>query len=211
MRIEIPVTPDADTAREWARDELSKPEYTDQGTTWFESFLEWVQALFDTVGSLGGSVGPIGTIALVIVAMGVVALIIWLVVGPLRRSRRAAPVGGVFDDDTRSSQEIKTAAEAAERAESWDLAVMEWFRAGVRLMEERRVIVDSPGATAQEAAVRIEKAVPSVAGDVVTDAQSFDLARYGAGGLTATDAAHARKTCEALNDARQRARLEANA
>lgn len=211
MRTEIPVTPDADTAREWAREELAKPEYRDSGTTWFDSFLEWVQDLFDAVGNVGGSVGPLGTILIVILAVAAVGVIVWLVLGPLRRSRRAEPTRGVFDDDARSSQQIRDAASTAERAEQWDLACMEWFRAGVRLMEERRAIVDSPGATAREAAVRIEAAAPNLAGDVAADAQGFDIARYGTGGLTATDAAHARATYEALVDTRRRPRAEVGA
>ncbi|MFW2513125.1 DUF4129 domain-containing protein [Demequina sp. SO4-13] len=209
MHLEIPVTPDADTAREWARDELAKPEYSDQGTTWFESFLRWVQELFDGVGALGGSLGPLGTIALVLLAVAAVAVIVWLVLGPLRRSRRTDPTRAVFDDDSRSSQQIRDAATAAERGGDWDLATMEWFRASVRLMEERRAISDSPGVTAHEAATRIESAAPALAGDVAADAMGFDLARYGSGGLTATDAGHARTTCEALADHRQAGRAVA--
>ncbi|MFN3866675.1 MAG: DUF4129 domain-containing protein [Demequina sp.] len=211
MRVDIPVTPDADTAREWARDELAKPEYVDQGTTWFESFLEWVQELFDGIGSLGGAMGPLGTILIVLLALAAVAVIVWLVLGPLRRSRRSTAVGAVFDDDSRSSGQISAAAAAAADGSDWDLAVMEWFRAAVRLMEERRAIVDSPGATAQEAAARIESAVPDLAGDVAADAQGFDMSRYGAGGLTKADADHAGATYEALARTRPRARAEATA
>ncbi|MFW7413658.1 DUF4129 domain-containing protein [Demequina sp. SO4-18] len=211
MHVEIPVTPDADTAREWARDELAKPEYSDQGTTWFEAFLRWVQDLFDGVGQLGGNLGPLGTIALVLLAVAAVAVIVWLVLGPLRRSRRSTSARAVFDDDARSSQRIREAAADAESRGAWDLATMEWFRASVRLMEERRAIADSPGVTVHEAAVRIETAVPALAGDVATDAMAFDLARYGSGGLTATDARHARDTCQSLSQARQQARTEATA
>lgn len=209
MRTDIPVVPDADTAREWARDELAKPEYRDQGTSWFERFLEWVSDLFDGLGALGGSMGPVGTIALVVLVTAVIGVILWLVLGPLRRSRRAVQARAVFDDDARSSEQIRGSAAAAERAAAWDLAVMEWFRAAVRVMEERRAITDSPGATAREAAVRIETAVPSLAGDVAADAQGFDTARYGSGGLTATEAAHARATYEGLVATRLAPRSEA--
>lgn len=211
MHVEIPVTPDADTAREWARDELAKPEYADQGTTWFESFLEWLGDLFDGVGELGGAVGPWGTVLFVLLAVVAVGAIVWLVLGPLRRSRRADSAGAVFDDDSRSSDQIRAAADAAEGAGQWDLATMEWFRAAVRVMEERRTIVDSPGATAQEAATRIEASVPALAGDVAVDAQGFDVARYGSGGLTAADARHARATYDALVESRPRPRAEAPA
>lgn len=199
MRLDVPVTPDAETAREWAREELSNPEYADQGTSWFESFLDWVGRLFDSVGSIGGSLGPLQTIVIVALALGIVALVLWLVLGPLRRARRTSVTGGMLDDDHRSSQEMRQAALSAHDAADWDLAIMEWFRASVRRMEERGRILDSPGATAQEAATLISAAAPVLASDAVRTAKNFDIARYGAGGLGESEAAHARGTFEALD------------
>src|SRR4051812_18410401 len=56
---DIPVDPDADTAREWARDELSKHEYqTGTSTNWLDRFFNWVQNLLSDVGNgVGGAWG----------------------------------------------------------------------------------------------------------------------------------------------------------
>ncbi len=198
MRLEIPVTPDAETAQEWARDELAKPEYAEQGTSWFEQFVEWVRGLFDTVGNLGSSANSIGTIVIVLVAIAIVVVVMWLVLGPLRRARRATLKAGMLDNDARSSAQMREAALAAQAAKNWDVATMEWYRASVRKLEERGRIAELPGATAREAAISIGAAVPAVGGDAVQVANNFDVARYGAGGLVEADAAHARGTYEAL-------------
>lgn len=202
MRFEPPVTPDADTAREWARDELSKSEYADQGISWFEMFLEWVTEFFDNVGDVGGALGTVGTVVLIVLAVGIVALIIWLVLGPLRRSRRNQARDGMLEGDERSSQQMRDAALVAEKAGDWDTATMEWYRASVRRMEERGRLADSPGATAHEAAELIARAVPAMASDAAQSAHSFDVARYGSGGLSKAEAAQARATYDGLAQAR---------
>lgn len=208
MRLEVPVTPDADTAREWARDELSKPEYASQGTSWFERFLEWVEELFNSVESLGGNLGPLWTFVLVALAVAIVGVVVWLVLGPLRRSRRRRVQGGMLDDDERSAQQMRDAALAAQKNQDWDTAAMEWYRASVRSMEERGRLADSPGATAHEAAQLIAEAAPAVASDAAQSAHYFDVARYGSGGLGEAQAAQTRATFDALARARSRTERE---
>lgn len=202
MRHTVPVVPDADTAREWARDELSKTEYASQGTSWFEKFLEWVQELFDQVGSFGGDLSPLWTVLLVVLAIAIVAVVVWLVLGPLRRSRRGRLRVGMLDDDERSSQQMRDAALAAQNHQDWDTAVMEWYRASVRRMEERGRLADSPGATAKEAARLLGDAAPAVASEAAQSAHFFDVARYGAGGLGEAEAAQTRATYDALGHTR---------
>lgn len=198
MQFDVPVTPDADQAREWARDELAKTEYADQGTSWFERFLEWVMELFDSVGSFGGNLDAVWTVLIAVVGIAIVAVVVWLVLGPLRRSRRSKLQGGMLDDDARTSQQMRDAALSAQATADWDTATMEWYRASVRRMEERGQVADSPGATAREAALLIAKAAPAVASDAAQSAHSFDVARYGAGGLGEAEAAQARATYDAL-------------
>lgn len=206
MHSEVPVTPDAETAREWARDELSKPEYADQGTSWFETFLDWVTELFNAVGSIEGSLGPITTVVIVLVVLGLVALVVWLVLGPLRRSRRSSTQGGMLEDDERSAQQMRDAALKAQDRGDWDTAAMEWYRASVRAMEERGRLADSPGATAREAAALIAAAAPALASEAAQSAHYFDVARYGAGGLGRAEAAQTRATFDALAQSRGGAR-----
>lgn len=184
MRLTIPVTPDAETAREWAREELARPEYREQGSNWFEDFVEWVRSLFDGLGGLGSGLGVNGLVVVAILAAALVALLLWLVLGPMRRSRRAARRQSVFDDDRRSAEQMLGAARAAAATEDWDLAVVEQFRALVRRLEERGALPELPGATAEEAAHTIASLPPGHE-RVRADASAFAVARYGNGGLTA--------------------------
>lgn len=208
MRLTVPVVPDADQAREWARDELAKTEYSDQGTSWFEMFLDWVNELFGALDGVGGSLSLAWTIIIVLLVVAIVAIVIWLILGPLRRSRRSKGRTGMLDDDARSSEQMRDAALAAEAAGDWDTAAMEWYRASVRSMEERGRISDSPGATAREAAGLLAKAAPGIANEAAQSALSFDIARYGSGGLGEPEAAQARATYDAFIHARGVARGE---
>ncbi|MFV0633401.1 DUF4129 domain-containing protein [Demequina sp.] len=199
MLLSIPVDPDAETARRWAEDELAKPEYRENsGGLSLQAFWDWLDQLLARIGDMGGSLGVPGAVVVGIIVAAVLALVIWLVLGPLRRSRRGAGGLGVLDDDGRSWQEIRDSARAAQAAGDWDLAVMEWLRAVVRLELERGAILDSPGVTAREAAERIGAALPALAQAVRADALAFEQARYGSGGLGSTDAAHAERTFDAV-------------
>ncbi|WP_297081617.1 DUF4129 domain-containing protein [uncultured Demequina sp.] len=195
MRADVPVVPDEETAQRWAIEELARPEYRENSGLSLDAFWEWLAGLFDRIGGLGSSLGIPGAVVVGLIVAGALALITWLVLGPLRRARRRSAPRAVFEDDARSWVEIRDAALAAASAENWDLATMEWFRASVRLEQERGDIVDSPGVTAHEAAARIGLAEPAVTDAIAADARAFDRARYGAGGLTREHAEHAQQTC----------------
>lgn len=203
MRLTVPVDPDADTAREWAVDELAKPEYREGSGLSLDAFWEWLSELFDRIGDAGGSLGVPGAVVVGIIVAAALALITWLVLGPLRRSRQGAGSGAVFDDDARPWQQIRDSARAAQERGDWDLAVVEWFRASVRLELERGAILDSPGVTAHEAALRVGDATPPVQQDIQQDADAFDSARYGSGGLSAAHAEHAQATFAAVEQHRR--------
>ncbi|WP_144018954.1 DUF4129 domain-containing protein [Demequina sp. NBRC 110056] len=198
LRVDVPVDPDADTAREWAVDELAKPEYREGSGLSLDRFWEWIGELLSRIGGVGDSVGIPGAVLVGLIAAAAIGLVTWLILGPLRRSRRASGSGGIFDDDGRSWAQIRDAARAAQSAGDWDLAVMEWFRASVRLEQTREAILDSPGVTAHEAAARIGAIAPGARDAIGADAAAFDTARYGDGGLTADDARHAEATLAAV-------------
>ena len=186
MRFDVPVDPDADTAREWARAELSKHEYqTGTTTNWLERFFQWVQNLLSNTGNgIGGAWGGWGTLAAVILAAAVVALVVWLVVGPLRRSRGRRAEDDDLGDPTLTSKDLLAAARAAADSGDWNTAVVEAYRALIRSLTEREVIDGRPGMTAFEAALAASDAIPAIAREVTTDADVFDSVRYGH--LTAT-------------------------
>ena len=194
MRADVPVLPDADSAREWAVEELAKPEYREGSGLSLDAFWEWLRELFARIGDAGGSLGVPGAVVVGIIVAAALALITWLVLGPLRRSRQRASAGSVFDDDSRPWRVIRDSAREAQARGEWDLAVVEWFRAAVRIELERGAILDSPGVTAHEAAMRVGEAVPPARVRIHDDAEAFARARYGAGGLGPSDAQHAEST-----------------
>ena len=181
MRFDVPVDPDADTARQWARDELSKQEYqTGGGTNWLERFMNWVQDLLSGVGNgIGGAWGGWGTLAAIAIGAAVIALIVWLVVGPLRRSRSRGTADEELGDPTLTSKDLLASARAAADAGDWNKAVIEAYRALIRSLTEREVIDGRPGMTAFEAALAASDAIPAIAQAVTTDADVFDAVRYG--------------------------------
>ena len=204
MLANIPVDPDADTARDWAVDELARPEYREGSGLSLDPFWQWLANLFDRIGDVGGSLGIPGAVIVGVLVAALLALVTWLVLGPLRRARRGAASGAVFDDDERSWREMRDSARAAAARQDWDLATMEWFRAAVRFELERGAIMDSAGVTAREAATRIADAGPHARAAVLEDADAFDAARYGSGGLAQSRAQHAERTFVAIESRRTR-------
>jgi hypothetical protein len=181
MRLDVPVDPDADTARQWARDELAKQEYQNGGSTnWLERFMNWIQDLLSGVGNgIGGAWGGWGTLAAVVIGIAVIALIVWLVVGPLRRSRSRGTADEELGDPTLTSKDLLASARAAADGGDWNKAVIEAYRALIRSLTEREVIDGRPGLTAFEAALAASDAIPAIAQAVTTDADVFDAVRYG--------------------------------
>ncbi|WP_084077126.1 DUF4129 domain-containing protein [Demequina sp. NBRC 110057] len=183
MRLTIPVDPGADEARKWAEEELAKSEYQSEPVTWLDSFGRWLADIFSGFGDFGSGLSLPGILVLIVVVIALVGLVVWLVVGPMRRSRVARSSAPVLEDDARSAEEMEAAARAAAGRSDWDLAVTEIYRALVRRLDGRGVVDVSDGMTADEAARAIGAAVPVVGGAIAAVAHDFDVARYGAGGL----------------------------
>ncbi len=183
MRLSIPVDPDADEASRWAEDELAKPEYAEQGPSLLDRFYAWLEELLSFTDGVTAGMPPMAVLIGIVLAAGVVALIVWLVMGPLQRSRRSAAGAALDPDDARSANQMREAAQQAAARADWDTAVMEMFRAIARGAHERGIIDLSEGMTAHEAAEAIARA--TVDGAVaVTVGADFDTVRYSTGGLT---------------------------
>ncbi|WP_062213044.1 DUF4129 domain-containing protein [Demequina oxidasica] len=203
----IPVDPDADTAREWAINELAKSEYTRAGSNWLEAFWQWLMDLFEGVGRVGGNIGSLGVpgmLLFVVLGIALVAVVVWIVVGPLRRSRRSRSDAEVFGGDERDSSALASAADEAAAAGDWTTALVHLYRAMVRHLDERGSIDIYAGMTAHEAAVLASRALPRVADGIATDADAFDDARYGRRATTEDDFRHAVSTFAAIRSAAKR-------
>jgi hypothetical protein len=188
--VDVPVEPDAATARRWAENELLDPVYHERPSL-LERFLEWLLDLFSRLD--GGAVDPgvAGLVTTLVVVATVIAALV--VAGPVRRARAGARSStAVFDADVRTATQLRADADAHAAAGDWSAAVVERFRAIVRSLEERAVLDERPGRTAHEATVTAGERLPSVAADLRRAGDLFDDVRYGDRGATAEDDARLR-------------------
>lgn len=182
-RLDVPVDPDADEAREWLREELGR---TDGGggaevPSWIEQLLDWLRGLLGEAGPPSGNDGTIGTIGLVVIVVVVVGLLVaaFLIYGLPRLRRRSRVAGDLFgEDDDRDAATIRTAAERAAAAGDYTTAVVESFRSLARGLAERGVVFAFPGTTARDFAVRAGVVFPHAAERLRDAAVVFDGVRY---------------------------------
>ncbi len=178
MVADVPVVPDADTAREWARQELADPIYhqrpslLDQATDWIQQQL---REMFDAAGTVDARVASIVLVALLVV--GVLAVL--FVAGPVRRRRQQRESVELFADDDRTAAEMRASADAFAAAGRWNEATLDRFRAILRSLEERAVLEERPGWTADEASAVAAGVLPPCADDLRTASRFFDDVCYG--------------------------------
>ena len=188
MRVDIPVTPEADTAQEWLEEELSRPVYS-QGDSILDRMITWLlNTLVDVGGDGAVAVPPLGWLIIVAaIAAGVGAA--WLLAGPirLRMQRRRAAGSTVMEFDARSLPELRRAAADAARAEDWSLALLERYRAIVKSLEQRSVLDEREGRTALEAARDAGRRLPTLATRLVATSAVFDSVCYGHDQATRAD------------------------
>ncbi len=180
--VDIPLEPDADIARHWLEEELSKAKYQERPAGWFQRLQEWVGDVLNRLFSVGEGAGGFGVnggvaVGILIAVAAIVVLV--LVLGPLRRSRTRRTSAAVFEDDDREAVDIRAAAVAAAARGEWTLAVLERFRGLVRSVEERGLISVVPGMTADEFAHAVGERLPAQRLDLASCADIFDGVRYG--------------------------------
>lgn len=172
-----PLTPSADEARTWLREELARPEYQREsilGRIW-----AWVQDVLARAADGAAGIGPLRLVVAMLVFAGLAVALVALV-SRARLGRRAAPPARpVLDDPLLSAAELRRLAREAFSDERYDDAVVEGFRALTAGQIERRLLDDLPGTTAHEVAVVLEHAFPGRHDDLARAARLFDLVRYG--------------------------------
>jgi hypothetical protein len=187
MRLSVPVTPDPDTAREWARDELSKSIYH-QGESLADRIGRWLSELLNKLfeAGTGTSIPPAGYLlgAAVVVALIIIATRVAI---PAARQRRRRSSAMLLGDDARTAQQIRDAARAAAQAGDHTSATLESFRALVRGCEERLIIDERAGRTAREAARDIATSLHPHSAELRNAATTFDALCYGHRDGTAQD------------------------
>lgn len=187
MFTQVPVDPDAETARQWAIEELSKNQYQEHGPSWISRVWGWLGRLLDHLFNFDFGGNLVAAIIVTVLVVGLIFLAVRLTAGPVRRAFRNRRTHSVFEDDSRTSAQMRAAANAAAERGEWNLAVLERFRAIIRSLEERDLISDRPGVTADEAALETGGRFPDVVMEMMAGANRFDAVRYGLGAATRQD------------------------
>ena len=206
LLLEVRVDRDAETAGRWAVSELADPIYHRR-----ESLLDVaVGWLIERLAEMQDALGSVDTraAALVLAALVVIGVVITLVVvGPVRRARRAGRGSAeVFVDDERTAAELRASADALAAAGRWSEAVLDRYRAILRSLDERAVLDDRPGRTAHEAAVEAAAVLPARSDDLHRASRLFDDVCYGDVQATADDDAWLREVDAAVRSTRPAAR-----
>lgn len=190
---EVPVDVGRDEAAAAAARELAKEVYAAQRPPLWQRALTWVlerlQELFDAATRATPG-GPWGLLVLALVAAAVVVAVRWRA-GAVRRAGGAPPP--LFAGRPQTAAEHRAAADRAATEGRFADAVRERFRAVVRRLEERGLLDERPGRTADEAADDAALVLPGCGPGLRAGARLFDEVVYG------------RRPADATADARLRA------
>lgn len=182
---DVPVVPGRDAARDAARHELLDPGYRAHQPSLWERIAGWVlehlKKAFDSTA--GGAPGGWWAVVLLIVLAVAVVLGVRARLGPMAAAHRRA--AEVFSGAARTAADHHRAADAALAGGDLAGAVQERFRALVRGLEERGLLEERPGYTADEAASEAARLLPGCADALRTAARVFDDVRYGERAATA--------------------------
>lgn len=191
-----------DEAREAAERELADPAYRADDPSWFDQAMQWVlQGIVDLLEA-AADVAPGGYGGL-FVLLGLVVLGAIAVRLRLGRIGRVATSGRrALFEAVRSADDHRRDADAHAARGEWAGAVRERLRAVVRALEERDLLEERAGRTADEAAVEAGRALPTCAEQLRTAARTFDDVVYGDRTATAAMDAQVREVDDAVRRAR---------
>jgi len=199
---DVPVDIDRDPARLRAAEELANPAYQNAKPSWLSEAFSWVlEKLLSFLDTVDSAVpGGIFAVLLLVVVLIVLVVVIRVRSGPLATAAKSGKA--VFAGQRKASGEHRKAAEEAASRGDFDDAVREIFRAVVRSLEERALLDEKSGRTADEAALEAGRLLPDVADPLRAGARLFDDVHYG--GIPATEAGY--RSLSELDERCRRAR-----
>ena len=174
-----PLQPARDEAARAAHQELSKAIYQQAKPSAVERTIRWLQEVFAQFADQISRVVPGGVwglVSLAVLAVLLIVLVRWKVGG---FARSAPDRGVIFGTTPTTAAQHRAAADRAAEQGHWDDAVLERFRAVVRQLEERGIIDERAGRTADEAALDGGRVLPDCAVELTSGAGLFDDVVYG--------------------------------
>ncbi|WP_242677232.1 DUF4129 domain-containing protein [Streptomonospora litoralis] len=187
----VPLLPAAVVEREEgrraAREELSERIYGQAEPSLLELIRQRLQEWFDELLDVVGSAVPGGwwTLAplLVVLALVLVALVVYL--RPARRARRRG--AAVDTGSPMTAADHRAAAEGHAEQGDYAAAIRERLRAVSRELEDSAVITPRPGRTATELAAETAEVLPQLREQLYAGADTFNDSAYGQRIATAED------------------------
>ncbi len=176
-RAEPPLDPSPDEARSSLRRELLNPRYHDANLV--QRLLSWIERQINEGIARASDVGPLPTLAAMIVVTLLLVGLGLLVSRARRTARTRTPARAVLTDEVLTGAELRARAEAALAEGHHEDALVDAFRALAVRQVERGRLEDSPGATAHEVAVVLAREYPHQRHRVDSSAALFDLVLYG--------------------------------
>jgi hypothetical protein len=179
--LDVPVDIGRDAAREAAHTELSRQVYAEAQPPLAIRIIRWIVSWFTDLLDRVAAATPGGWYG-VVLFLGIVAIAAYAVMrrtGMVRGAAAGRNEHSVFGLAIRSAAEHRRVADAAAATGDWETAVQERFRAVIRSLEERGLIEDQPGRTADEAAMAGGMAFPGSAEALARSARTFDSIAYG--------------------------------
>lgn len=168
---------DRDAAQDAAENELAKTIYPKPSP--LDTILDWIEELLyrltSTASKFPGGWYTVAVLALLLVVAIVVA--VRIARRAMRSNRSGAPT--LFGDHVLSAAEHRATAQRHAAEGEWAPAIRHRLRAIARQLEENGVLDPAPGRTATELARSAGQALPGLAGELFTAAQTFNDVTYG--------------------------------
>jgi hypothetical protein len=170
--------PTPDEARDWLEQELQGSDYQ---SSWLDSVIGWisdkVRALLEGADNLADS--GVSLVVTVLVALAVIALLVWILPKVRREPVVAHEDRAVLEDLTITPRLYRDRAAQAFKDGRYDEAVLDGFRAIAKDMSDRTLLDDAPGRTAHEVSLALASPFPGHAERLARAADVFDSVRYG--------------------------------
>ena len=177
LSCEVPLTPDQGEARDWLLKELAKGEYGEIRGPIVGFVKNLIDDFFRLLSWKGQGTPPISLILAILAIIVIAALVIVLILNPIRLARRRKS-GAVFEEET-SAPQVQASFDEAVAAQDWNLAYVWAYRLMVLGLDDHDIVSSTPGLTAREAADAATRVAPGLAPQLSAYAESFDQVRYG--------------------------------
>ena len=178
---EIPLTPDQGEARDWLLEELAKGVYGEISGPSVSFVSDLIDGFFRLLSWRGEGTPPISLILTILAIIAIAALIVVLILHPIRLAKRRSR--SVFEEET-STPQVRASFDEAVASQDWNLAYVWAYRLMVLGLDDHDVVSSTPGLTAREAADAATRVAPGLAPQLSTYAETFDKVRYGHSTIT---------------------------